>query len=155
MPYKGLVKNEKMHLEMLSINHWFLNYYQGRCICQFGTLELRSALQCASNSRKTELCIVSIWEDLWYMQCWIITAQLWNECQFNDTACGKSLHFFSLSESLHCYKNASKIPLKFREGADAMCIGSHNFATASLWSRAKLLQSSQWFGVTNCTVCTH
>ena len=27
MPYKGLVKNEKMHLEMLSINHWFLNYY--------------------------------------------------------------------------------------------------------------------------------
>ena len=56
---------------------------------------------------------------------------------------------------VHCFKNASKIPLKFREGADAMCIVTQIFATASLWSRGKLLQSSQRFGMANCTVCTH
>ena len=35
-----------MYLEMLSNHFWFLNYYQGPGKCQFGTLELRSALQC-------------------------------------------------------------------------------------------------------------
>ena len=58
------------------------------------------------------------------------------------------------SAPLHCFKNASKIPLKFREGADAMCIVTQIFDTASLWSRGKLLQSSLQFGMANCTVCT-
>ena len=55
--------------------------------------------------------------------------------------------------ALHCFKNAFKIPLNFREGADAMCIVTQIFATAILWSRGKLHQSSQQLGMANCTVC--
>ena len=51
----------------------------------------------------------------------------------------------------HCLKNASQIPLNFREGADAMCVVTQIFATASLWSRGELLQRSQQFGMPSRT----
>ena len=47
-----------MLLEMLLNNLRFLNYDQGRGICQFGTLELRSALQCGL--RRSQLTLLYI-----------------------------------------------------------------------------------------------
>ena len=141
--YKKHWENNEKEEIVNQLGLWLVNVF---CILHFIPLiyPIFSAVRIQFGSGSTALA---------KKQGWIRTCMTWTPCRCQPCRpCGPPHSpYQTLSRYKHCFKIASQIPLKFREGTEVTRI----FASAILWSIGKLLECSQRFGMSNCTVCTH